>query len=79
MKGKCPACGIFKRIQQLDAVGDDLVLMLVPQPLYQFSYPRESGHIPPRCERCYDKAVKKRDRRIGDGKKRAGQKADQGY
>jgi hypothetical protein len=61
----CPVCKIFNRIQQLIAIGDDLILMWVPQPLYQFSYPGEPEYISARCERCYDKAIRKKDKKHG--------------
>lgn len=63
MQGKCPVCGVVDHIKQVEAQDDDLVLMLMPQPFYQFSYPGEPDYLPPRCERCYDKVMKRRERK----------------
>ncbi len=58
---QCPVC---KRIpimlQDLD-YGEQLIVMA--EPMYQFSYKGKRGYISPRCYDCLDKAMKKRRRR----------------
>lgn len=64
MRGKCPVCNVFRSIKIQEAIGDELALRWVPQFLYQRSYPGKPEYIPPRCKKCYDKAMKKLARKL---------------
>ncbi len=53
----CPVCRIKRTIPVQLEYGDPLVR--VPQFLYQRSYKGKPGYISPRCEKCFDKAMKR--------------------
>ncbi len=76
---KCPICKLSTGVYywppvQQDDVKEDLVKQGLIDPkvllteckdilLYQRSFPGEPEYISPRCSRCYDKAVKKAERK----------------
>ncbi len=54
---KCPVCKRQTGYYYWEAV-EPGKMERHPYPLYQRSFPGEPEHISPRCESCYDKAVK---------------------
>jgi len=62
--GRCPVCGITRRIP--DQVFYRQPPVWVPAYLYQRSYLGEPEYISPRCESCYDKAERKLVRKGGN-------------
>jgi len=61
---KCPVCKSSTGGYWWPAVLDPQAKEWHDYPLYQRSYSGEPGYISPRCERCYDKAVRKAERKL---------------
>jgi len=57
---KCPICkigtGYYSSPGSLRGI-----LRKVPYPLWQYNYPEEPDYISPRCTRCFDKAMEKKE------------------
>ncbi len=47
-------------LQDLEYGGE---LIVMAEPMYQYSYKGKRGYISPRCSECIDKALKKRGKR----------------
>ncbi len=47
-------------LQDLEYGGE---LIVMAEPMYQYSYKGKRGYISPRCSNCIDKALAKRKRR----------------
>jgi len=54
---KCPVCQKASKIEDSDYYIEtgEVVVVWVPQPLYQFSYPDNPDYISPRCDKCMRK------------------------
>ena len=57
--GECPVCHISHHIEHVGERGN-----WGPQFLYQRSYPGQPEYISPRCQRCFEKAEKKVQKRL---------------
>lgn len=57
----CPICGRTSIMLQELEYGGQLIVMA--EPMYQYSYKGKRGYISPRCSECIDKALKKRGKR----------------
>lgn len=59
---RCPVCKIRRTMRVQLVYGAPLTT--VDAELYQRSYPGNPEYISPRCLLCYDKAMKKLERRL---------------
>lgn len=59
-KGQCPVCKTVKLIQTTDLdAGGEIVVVWVPQLMYQRTYLGEPEYVSPRCYECYAKAERR--------------------
>ena len=61
---KCPVCKMSTGYYPWPTIDTALPTQRRPFPLYQRSYPGEPGYISPRCERCYNKAERKLNKKF---------------
>ncbi len=57
---RCPVCGEDAGVYYWPSALELLVIDVLDMELYQRSYPGKAKYISPRCEQCYDEAVRRR-------------------
>jgi len=59
----CPICKEKRLIpyDECDYNTGRIYMVLLPEPMYQYSYPGQKLYITPRCDDCMQRALKKRE------------------